>query len=81
MKAFLLLIVVLPCLDTVSNVPAAAAASGSVTLCETMPPEAGGAVECQKRDTARLFLIARRPDAVIRILCDTRIARTAFSDD
>jgi hypothetical protein len=37
--------------------------------------------ECQKRDTARLFLIAGKPNAALRVLCDTQSARVAFGDD
>ena len=37
--------------------------------------------ECQKRDTARLFLIAGKPNAALRLLCDTGSARVAFGDD
>jgi hypothetical protein len=34
--------------------------------------------ECEKRDTARLFLLLGKPDAALRILCDTRTAIEVF---
>lgn len=37
--------------------------------------------ECEKRDTARLFLVAGKPDAALRLLCSTNEARAAFGDD
>lgn len=86
MKSYLLLLsLVLPCFggETSFDVSEAAVASGTVTLCETMPNNTGplGPAECQKRDTARLFLIAGKPGAALRLLCDTQVARTAFGDD
>ena len=36
--------------------------------------------ECEKRDTARLFLIAGKPDAALRILCDTSVAIEGFRE-
>jgi hypothetical protein len=37
--------------------------------------------EYQKRDTARLFLIAGNTNAALRVPCDTQSARVAFGDD
>ena len=34
--------------------------------------------DCEKRDTARFFLIAGQTEAVLRILCSTRAAIRAF---
>jgi len=49
------------------------------TACEGLTgalPEA--IMECQKRETARLFLILGRPDAALRVLCSTKVAKEAF---
>jgi hypothetical protein len=49
------------------------------TSCEGLTgalPEA--ITECQKRETARLFLILGRPDAALRVLCSTKVAKDAF---
>lgn len=61
----------------------AAAASGPVTPCTSMAEmrDSEGKRECEKRDTARLFLIAGKPDAALRLLCATNESRTAFGDD
>ncbi len=55
---------------------------------ETIPPTTGcegitGALpeaitECQKRETARLFVILGKPEAAMRVLCTTKVARDAF---
>jgi hypothetical protein len=60
-----------------------AISSGPVTPCTSMAEmrDAEGKHECEKRDTARLFLIAGRPDAALRLLCSTNEARAAFGDD
>ena len=60
-----------------------AVASGPVTPCTSMAEmrDADGKHECEKRDTARLFLIAGKPDAALRLLCATNEARAAFGDD
>jgi hypothetical protein len=60
-----------------------AVASGQVTPCTSMAEmrDTDGKHECEKRDTARLFLIAGKPDAALRLLCATTEARTAFGDD
>ena len=34
--------------------------------------------ECQKRETARLFIALGKPEAAMRILCTTKVARDAF---
>jgi hypothetical protein len=34
--------------------------------------------ECEKRDTARLFLLMGKPEAALRILCNTRSAIEVF---
>ena len=34
--------------------------------------------ECEKRDTARLFMLAGKPDSALRLLCNTRVAIEAF---
>jgi len=60
-----------------------AAASGPVTPCTSMAEmrDSEGKHECEKRDTARLFLIAGKPDAALRLLCATNESRAAFGDD
>jgi hypothetical protein len=35
--------------------------------------------ECQKRETARLFIILNRPEAALRVLCSTKVAKDAFA--
>jgi hypothetical protein len=55
---------------------------------ETIPPTTGcegitGALpeaitECQKRETARLFIILGKPEAALKVLCTTKVARDAF---
>jgi len=35
--------------------------------------------ECQKRETARLFIILGKPEAAVKVLCTTKAARDAFS--
>lgn len=35
--------------------------------------------ECQKRETARLFIALNKPEAALRILCSTKVAKDAFS--
>jgi hypothetical protein len=34
--------------------------------------------ECEKRDTARLFMLAGKPESALRVLCNTRVAIEAF---
>jgi len=60
-----------------------AAASGAVTPCTSMAEmrDTEGKHECEKRDTARLFLIAGKPEAALRLLCATNESRAAFGDD
>jgi hypothetical protein len=60
-----------------------AAASGPVTPCTSMAEmrDTDGKHECEKRDTARLFLIAGKPEAALRLLCSTNESRAAFGDD
>jgi hypothetical protein len=61
----------------------AAISSGPVTPCTSMAEmrDAEGKHKCEKRDTARLFLIAGKPDAALRLLCATNESRAAFGDD
>ena len=68
-----------PALAQETKPPAAeaAAASGTVTVCG----DANGRCECEKRDIARLFLIAGKPEAALYMLCSTKEARAAFRDD
>jgi len=58
-------------------------ASGPVTPCTSMAEmrDSEGKHECEKRDTARLFLVAGKPDAALRLLCATNESRAAFGDD
>src|SRR5580693_1782124 len=60
-----------------------AVASGQVTPCTSMAEmrDTDAKHECEKRDTARLFLIAGKPEAALRLLCSTTEARSAFGDD
>jgi hypothetical protein len=37
--------------------------------------------ECQKRETARLFIILGKPEAAVKVLCTTKVARDAFGGD
>jgi hypothetical protein len=49
------------------------------TPCEGLTgalPEA--ITECQKRETARLFIILGKPEAALRVLCSTKVAKDAF---
>jgi hypothetical protein len=61
----------------------AAVASGPVTPCVSQADlrDTDAKHECEKRDTARLFLIAGKPEAALRMLCVTTEARAAFGDD
>lgn len=62
------------------NVAEVAAASGQVTSCtfalnnNTLQSDH----DCEARDVARLFLIAGKPEAALRILCNTGQAIFAF---
>jgi hypothetical protein len=58
-------------------------ASGPVTPCTSMAEmrDAEEKRECEKRDTPRLFLVAGKRDAALRLLCATNEARVAFGDD
>jgi len=60
----------------------AAIASGPVTSCTVQGPVADfdGKRECEKRDTARLFLIAGKPGAALRVLCTTTAATDSFRE-
>jgi hypothetical protein len=49
------------------------------TACEGLTgaiPEA--ITECQKRETARLFVVLGKPEAALRVLCSTKVAKDAF---
>ena len=49
------------------------------TPCEGLTgalPEA--ITECQKRETARLFIVLGKPEAALRVLCSTKVAKDAF---
>jgi hypothetical protein len=61
----------------------AAISSGPVTPCTSMAEmrDSEGKHECEKRDTARLFLVAGKTDAALRLLCATNESRAAFGDD
>ena len=37
--------------------------------------------ECQKRETARLFIILGKPEAAVRILCTAKVVRDAFNNN
>jgi hypothetical protein len=54
------------------------AASTGVTACIGTGADAASLRECEKRDTARLFLIAGKQEAALRILCNTRTAIEVF---
>jgi hypothetical protein len=54
------------------------AASSGVTPCIEAGADAASQRECEKRDTARLFLVAGNPEAALRILCNTRTAIEVF---
>ena len=38
-------------------------------------------MECQNRETARLFMILDKPEAATKVLCTTKAAREAFGGD
>ncbi len=63
--------------DTKPTPADAAIVSGPVAVCN--PNETGS--DCDKRDLARMFLIAGKPEAALRVLCSTFAARAAFGDD
>jgi hypothetical protein len=49
------------------------------TPCEGLTGAVPEAItECQKRETARLFIILGKPEAALRVLCTTKVARDAF---
>ena len=66
---------------SISDVPVALCGVGAGTTGVTSEVLAQAITECQKRDTARLFLVAGKPNAALRLLCDTQSARVAFGDD
>lgn len=53
------------------NIPPTTSCEGSNNLDAT--------AECQKRETARLFIILGKPEAALRVLCYTKQARDAFA--
>ena len=55
----------------------AAIASGPVTVCVSNEPGS----DCEKRDLARMLLIAGKREAALRVLCSTLAARVAFGDE
>jgi hypothetical protein len=59
-----------------------AIASGPVSPCmaQGSVSDPDGRRECEKRDTARLFLIAGKPDAALRVLCTTVAAEDSFRE-
>jgi hypothetical protein len=61
----------------------AAITSGPVTACVSQAdrPDTDAKHDCEKGDTARLFLIAGKTDAALRMLCATTEAKAAFGDD
>jgi hypothetical protein len=73
----------LPAFGQTKSTSEAAIASGPVTACVSQVGlrDTDAKRECEKRDTARLFLIAGKPDAALRMLCATTEARAAFGDD
>jgi hypothetical protein len=54
------------------------AAATTVATCSSPANDPAIAHECEKRDTARLFLIMGKPEAALRILCNTRPAIEVF---
>ena len=65
----------------VPDIPASAPCSG-VAITSLGPTGAFtmGAVECEKREAARLFIAAGQLDAAIRILCSTHAAKVAYGE-
>jgi hypothetical protein len=62
-----------------SQVMAHAENIAPTTPCEGLTgalPEA--ITECQKRETARLFVVLGKPEAALRVLCSTKVAKDAF---
>jgi hypothetical protein len=85
-NSLLILAVILSSLAVAQDTKATsetAIASGPVTPCVSQAdrPDTDAKHECEKRDTARLFLIAGKPEAALRMLCVTTEARAAFGDD
>jgi hypothetical protein len=49
------------------------------TPCEGLTGALPDAItECQKRETARLFMVLGKSEAALRILCSTKVAKDAF---
>ena len=81
----LVLFVPVLCQETVNREKAPKVANPEsippTTGCEGMTGALPEAVsECQRRETARLFIILGKPQAAVRILCGTRVAKDAFKD-
>lgn len=85
LRAALLLLGLTLCIPVLAQeakpvVAEAAAASGQVTPCSFVLGNNSLQTDrnCEARDLARLFLIAGKPEAALRILCNTGQAILAF---
>jgi hypothetical protein len=60
--------------------PAEPVVNNTVASCSTLgdPNNKASDEDCAKRDTARLFLMAGKPEAALRVLCNTNAAMSAF---
>ena len=54
------------------------ATAHSIQPCTINASDGGGQKECEKRDTALLFLLVGQKEPALRILCDTRVALEVF---
>lgn len=80
-RSVILAIILLPCLAFGQDSPKTTYSENiaSTTPCEGLTgalPEA--ITECQKRETARLFIVLGKPEAALRVLCSTKVAKDAF---
>jgi hypothetical protein len=54
------------------------AAAHSIQPCTINASDGNGQKECEKRDTALLFLLAGQKEPALRILCNTHVALEVF---
>jgi hypothetical protein len=57
------------------------AASHAINACTINAGDGNGQKECEKRDTALLFLLLGQREAATRILCSTNVAIQGFRPD
>lgn len=54
------------------------ATAHSIQPCTINASDGGGQKECEKRDTALLFLLVGQKEPALRILCNTRVALEVY---